>query len=114
MVKYPIQDDLNYRNFFSHYTGVIKASFLACRWWPSLCALTWPFFCCHVSLVCILFIYLFIYLFVFSRATPTAYGGSQARGLIRAVATGLHHSHSNTGSELCLPPAPQLMATPDP
>ena len=42
-----------------------------------------------------LFIYLFIFLF---RATPEAYGGSQARGLIRAVAAGLCHSHSNTGS----------------
>ena len=39
---------------------------------------------------------------------------SQARGLIRAAAAGLHHSHSNTGSELCLWPTPQLTATPDP
>ena len=38
-------------------------------------------------------------LFVFSRATPMANGGSQARGPIRAVATGLHQSHSNTGSK---------------
>ena len=37
--------------------------------------------------------------FVFSRAALTAYGGSQARGLIGTVAAGLHHSHSNTGSE---------------
>ena len=44
-------------------------------------------------------IYLFI---VFSRAVPTAYGGSQARGLIGAIATGLHQSHSNVGSELRL------------
>uniref|UniRef100_A0A8C3W8T2 aldehyde oxidase n=1 Tax=Catagonus wagneri TaxID=51154 RepID=A0A8C3W8T2_9CETA len=29
-----------------------------------------------------------------------AYGGSQARGRIRAVAAGLRHSHSNVGSEL--------------
>ena len=29
------------------------------------------------------------------RATPTAYGGSQARSQIRAAAAGLHHSHSN-------------------
>ena len=45
-----------------------------------------------------LFIYVFIYLFifVFSGATPVAYGGSQARGLIRAVAAGLRQSHSNT------------------
>ena len=28
------------------------------------------------------------------------YGGSQARGQIRAVAAGVHHSHSNAGSEL--------------
>ena len=48
------------------------------------------------------------------RATPMAYGGSQAGGLIRAVATGLRQSHSNTGSELCLRPTPQLMATLDP
>ena len=38
-----------------------------------------------------------------------AYGGSQARGLIGAVAAGLHHSHSNARSKLNLPP--QLMAT---
>ena len=37
---------------------------------------------------------------------------SQARGLIRAAAAGLHHSHSNTRSELRLRPTPQLMATP--
>ena len=29
---------------------------------------------------------------------PAAYGGSQARGQIRAAAAGPHHSHSNTGS----------------
>ena len=29
-------------------------------------------------------------LFAFSRAAPAAYGGSQARGLIGAVAAGLH------------------------
>ena len=34
------------------------------------------------------------------RAAPAAYGGSQARGRIGAVAAGPHHSHSNTGSEL--------------
>ena len=28
-------------------------------------------------------------------ATPAAYGSSQARGLIGATASGLHHSHSN-------------------
>ena len=39
------------------------------------------------------------------RATPTAYGGSLARGLIGATAAGLHHNHSNIGSE------PRLRAT---
>ena len=34
-------------------------------------------------------------LFAFFRATPVAYGASQARGLIRAVATVIHQSHSN-------------------
>ena len=33
---------------------------------------------------------------------------------IGATASGLHHSHSNTGSKLHLQPTPQLAATPDP
>ena len=43
-----------------------------------------------------------------------AYGGSQARGPIGAVATSLHQSHSNARSETRLQPTPQLMAIPDP
>ena len=39
--------------------------------------------------------------FFFFRATLAAYGGSQARGQIGAIAAGLHHSHSNSGSEQC-------------
>ena len=42
--------------------------------------------------------YLIFFCFCFLRATPVAYGGSQARGLIGAVAAGLHHSHSNARS----------------
>ena len=39
-----------------------------------------------------LFIYLFIFIFLsFSRAAPAAYGDSQARSPIRAVATSLRH-----------------------
>ena len=49
-------------------------------------------------------------LFAFSRAAPTAYGGSQARGPTGTVAIGLCQSHINAGSEPCL----QLMAMPDP
>ena len=56
----------------------------------------------------------FFFFWSFSRAAPTAHGGSQAGGLIRAVAAGLYHSHSNAGSELRLQPTPQLTATPDP
>ena len=59
------------------------------------------------------FLFFFFCPFAISWATPTAYGGSQARGRIKAVATGLHESHSNSGSKLCLPPTPQLMAMPD-
>ena len=31
------------------------------------------------------------------RATPKAFGGSQARGQTGAIAAGLHYSHSNCG-----------------
>ena len=51
-------------------------------------------------------------LFVISWAAPAAYGGSQARGLIKAVAASLCQSHSNAGSEPRLQPTPQ--ATLDP
>ena len=59
------------------------------------------------------FVCLFV-CFVFSRATPEAYGSSQARGLIGAVAYSLGQSHSNSGSKPRLRPTPQLTATPDP
>ena len=51
-------------------------------------------------------IYLFTLLF---RAATTAYGGSQARGLIGAKVADLHHSHSSARSEPHLRPTPQLM-----
>ena len=53
------------------------------------------------------------FFFFFLRASSVAYGGSQARGQMRAVVAGLSHSHSNARSELCLWPAPQLTATAD-
>ena len=56
----------------------------------------------------------FFFLFAISRAAPAAYGGSQAKGPIGAVATSLHLSHSNAGSKPSLRPTPQLTATPDP
>ena len=53
----------------------------------------------HLSLVCIIKIYLITFFLSFFRAAPEASGSSQARSWIRATAAGLHHSHSNTGSE---------------
>ena len=60
------------------------------------------------------FFFFFFGLFLSFRAAPAAYGCSQARGRIRAVAAGLCQSYSNAGSEPCLRPTPQLTATPDP
>ena len=58
--------------------------------------------------------FIFFFVFCLFRATPAAYGGSQARGPIGAVAAGLYHSYSNEVSEVCPRPTPQLMAVPDP
>ena len=55
--------------------------------------------------------FFFFCLFAFSRA---AHGGSQARGLIWAVAASLRQSHSNAGSKSRLRPTPQLRETLDP
>ena len=41
-------------------------------------------------------------LFCLFQAAPMPCGGSQARGQVGAVDDGLHHSHSNTRSELSL------------
>ena len=49
-----------------------------------------------------MYVCMYFCLFAFLGAAPAAYGGSQARGLIRAVATGLRQSHSNMGAEPCL------------
>ena len=48
---------------------------------------------------CVGFVF-FVFCFCLFRAAPAAQGGSQARGRIRAAAAGLHHSPSNTGSNL--------------
>ena len=61
------------------------------------------------------FLPIYFYLFFcLLRAALAAYGDSQAKGLIGAVATGLHQSHSNARSKPHLRPTPQLTATPDP
>ena len=48
------------------------------------------------------------------RAATTACGDFQARGQIRAVAAGLHHGQSYSGSKPHLQPTPQLRAMPYP
>ena len=68
----------------------------------------------YIKEIIYIYIYFFFGLFAFSRAAPGAYGGSRARGLIQAVAAGLHHSHRNARSQPCLQPTPQLTAMPDP
>ena len=50
---------------------------------------------------CWFFFFFFFFVFCLFRAIPAAYGESQARGLIRAVAAGLYHSHSIARSEPC-------------
>ena len=41
---------------------------------------------------------MWVFFFFFFRATPVANESSQAKGQIRAAATGLHCSHSNARS----------------
>ena len=48
------------------------------------------------------------------RASPAAYGRSQARGRTGAVAISLYHSHSNARSEPHLGSTQQLTAMSDP
>ena len=60
----------------------------------------------------IVLVFLFSFFFAISWAATSAYGGS--RGLIKALAAGLHQSHSNLGSKPHLRPTPQLTATLDP
>ena len=59
---------------------------------------------------CLCFFVVVVVFVCFFRAAPTAYGSSQARGPIRATAAGLRQGHSNTGSEPCVQPTPQLTA----
>ena len=69
-----------------------------------------PFQCFFFVLFCFL---AFVVVVAISWAAPAAYGGSQARGRMGAVATGLRQRHSKAGSEPRLQPTPQLTATPD-
>ena len=57
---------------------------------------------------------LFLFVCLLFRAALMAYGGSQPRGTIRAIAASLRDSYSIARSELCLQPIPQFIAMPDP
>ena len=50
--------------------------------------------------------FFFFFFFCLFRAAPAAYVSFQARGQIRASASGLRHSHSKAGSKPCLRPIP--------
>ena len=52
----------------------------------------------------------FFFFFLLFGATGGAYGSSQVRSRIGAMAAGLHHSHSNSRFKPCLWPTPQLMS----
>ena len=56
----------------------------------------------------------FCFFFLLFRAALAAYGDSQARGRIGAVAVSLCQNHSNAGSKPHLQPTSQLTAMPDP
>ena len=72
------------------------------------------FFLSFLSFVVVVVVVVVVVIVAISWVAPAAYGGSQARGRIGAVAAGLRQSHSsNTRSEPSLQPTPQLTATPD-
>ena len=87
--------------------------------WGNILDQEWPFFSIWAQKVNVLKLcspcdLLLSFFLVFFGAAPTVYGGSQARGGIRAAAASLHSSHSNSGSEPCLRPTAQLMIMLDP
>ena len=68
----------------------------------------------EISEIQVSYIYIFVCLFVCFRATPAAYSGSQARGLIGFTAASLCHSHNNIKSKPHLRTIPQLTAMQNP
>ena len=59
-------------------------------------------------------IYLFVYLFFFLQMHLWLMEVPSRGAKLELQLPALHNSHSNAGSQPHLPPAPQLMATPDP
>ena len=105
-----------FRFFFSPYSEISWILFDVCLFWPFLLGNQWTFqpgkpFSWALGHFLELIFFFFFFLFT---AAPVAHGSSQASHQIRAIAAGLHHSHSNSGSELHLCTIPHLMATQDP
>ena len=89
-----------------HRAGIRRWVRWACRCRSRPCFyLKFWYFAHHWSFISTFLFFSFLFLLPF-RAAPAAYGSSQARNQIRAVAASLHHSHSNMESEPCLWPTP--------
>ena len=89
----PPHTHLMLQSKITHYSTIMIYMVILLRHWI-YCFLDWTW----LSFL-LLLLFFFFCLVVFSRATPSAYGGSHARGLIGAVGTGLRQGHSNSGSE---------------
>ena len=96
-VQIPIRDPVFISIVYIPQSGVTAGSYSTVNFWGNCNSIFFSFF----------------FLF-FLRTAPVAFGGSQARGRIRAAVAGLHHRHSNARSEMLLQSTPQLTATLDP
>ena len=83
-----------FNNILEFYIVIIFENHI-CRWNPGKIVRWMPI----LFWVQRFFLSLFFVFFVFSGAAPMAYGGSQARHPIRAIAPSLRQSHSNARSE---------------
>ena len=95
----PVAQQKAYDNY-AHSGGSITV-FLLCSIIPVVLLLTYFKSTLIVYDFCFCFLVFFFFFFGLSRAIPAAHGGSRARGQIRAVAAGLHQSHSNARSKPC-------------
>ena len=107
----PLAKEMKHKQLFS-YLPLTQCWFIV--WWTKISSETKIATCLryilHLEITTFNLHYLWLFFFFFFfcpfRATPVAYGGSQARSLIGAVAAVLCQSHSNTSSEPSLRPTP--------
>ena len=74
---------------------LVRFEFLIFFFFKKSCSLGFFFF----NILFYFILFYFILFYCLFRAATMAYGGSQARGLIRAIAASLRHSHSHARSE---------------